>query len=110
MNKVMLIGRLTRDAELKILDSGMVLSFTIAADRDYTNKNGEKVTDFIPVSYWTDNGERLVEYLKKGRLIGVSGCIRVKSYKDQEEKTRYFTDIRADEIKFLDSMKKESVL
>lgn len=110
MNNVILIGRLTKDAEAKDINDGKVLSFTLAVNRNYLNKDNERETDFLPVSYWTDYADKLVNYLKKGRLVCVQGSIRVKSYKNQEEKIMYFTEISAKNIQFLGSDRKENVL
>lgn len=109
MNKVTLIGRLTRDAEIKFVKDKMVISFTLAVDREYIGKDGERATDFIPVSYWTQNAEKLIGYLTKGRLIGVNGSIRVRKYEKEDGNVLYYTEISTGEIQFLDS-RKENVL
>lgn len=111
MNKVTLIGRLTKDAELIDLNDpdrkGM--TFTLAVDKRRKNGEGEKEVDFIPVIYFTKHYESLAKYLLKGRLIAVSGRISVYS-KDQQDGTRkYYTSVVADEIKFLDSKKESAV-
>ncbi len=111
MNKVMLIGRLTKDAELIVLNSSSRngLKFTLAIDRQYKNSNGEKETDFVPVAYFTEHTNKLMEYLTKGRLVSVSGKIRVKSLEDANGKRSYFTNIEADRIDFLDSKKSNAI-
>lgn len=107
MNKVVLIGRLTSDAEIKQFgeNNKSVLKFTIAVDRNYLNANNEREADFIPVAYWTDHAEKLLGFLLKGRLIGVNGSIKVKSYDLGDGKRKYFTEIDCTEIKFLDRLK-----
>ena len=111
MNKVMLIGRLTKDAELIVLNSSSRngLKCTLAIDRQYKNSNGEKETDFVPVAYFTEHTNKLMEYLTKGRLVSVSGKIRVKSLEDANGKRSYFTNIEADRIDFLDSKKSNAI-
>lgn len=111
VNKVMLIGRLTRDAELIVLNnsSRKGLKFTLAIDRQYKSSNGEKETDFIPVAYFTEHADKLMEYLTKGRLVFVSGKIRIKSLEDANGKRSYFTNIEADHINFLDSKKENAI-
>lgn len=113
INKAMLVGRLTKDAELKYFSAGdrdrdrqrSVLHFTLAVQRDYPGADGEKATDFIPISYFNDNAEAVLQYLVKGRLLAVTGRLQVSSYTNSEGAKRYMTQIIADEIQFLDSWK-----
>lgn len=111
MNKVFLIGRLTKDAELLFVGSGdrNALKFTLAVDRDYKNASGEKETDFIPVVYFTSYAHKLIDHLTKGRLISVSGKLKIRSIEGEGGKRRYFTDIEADSIDFLDSKKAQAL-
>lgn len=111
MNKVVLIGRLTKDAEPIILNGSARngLKFTLAVDREYKNANGDKETDFIPVAYFTEHADKLIEYLTKGRLVSVSGKIKIKTLTDANGKKTYFTDIEADHIDFLDSKKNSAI-
>ena len=112
MNKVILIGRLTRDAELKQLggEGKSVLNFTIAVNRDYLNNKNEREADFVPVVYWNKSGEILQTYLTKGRFICVTGRISIKSYESKEGIRKYITQIIADEIQFLDSNKSKEIV
>ncbi|MHC6179364.1 single-stranded DNA-binding protein [Clostridium sp. JNZ X4-2] len=103
MNSVTLIGRLTRDAEIIKMENGVrsVIKFTLAVNKDFLNSSGEREADFISISYWTNRGDKLYPYLKKGRLLGVNGKISSKSYlKDGVKK--FSTIVDADKIQFLE--------
>lgn len=102
LNRVILIGRLTRDPELKYIPSGIpVASFTLAVDRPFSNKDGEKETDFIPIVVWRKQAENCASYLGKGSLVAVEGRIQVRTY-EQEGQRRYMTEVVADNVRFLD--------
>ena len=105
MNNVVLIGRLVRDADLKMLGNGSVLNFTIAVDRGYKDKDGNKQTDFIPIVAF--NKDKIADYMLKGKMVAVSGSLQIDKYKDKEGKDRTTTKVNAREIKFLDSGKAE---
>ncbi|HFL3096417.1 TPA: single-stranded DNA-binding protein [Clostridioides difficile] len=109
MNNTTLIGRLTRDPELKYIPgSGTAVStFTIAVDRDYVKKDGTKETDFIPVEVMGKLAEICANNLNKGRLVGVEGSIRVEHYEKDGEK-RTYTKVHANKIKFLDYKKEDN--
>jgi len=103
LNKVILIGRLTRDPELKSLPSGVsVATFTLAVDRRFTNQQGEREADFIPIVVWRALAETVGKYLTKGRLVAVSGRLQVRSYDTPEGQRRYVTEVVADEVQFLE--------
>lgn len=103
LNKAVIIGRITRDLELKHTQSGVaVTNFTIAVDRNFKNAQGEYDTDFIPVVVWRQQAEHCCKYLGKGRLVAVSGRIQVRNYDDDQGVRRYATEIVADEVQFLD--------
>ena len=103
LNKAIIIGRLTKDPELKHTQSGVaVTNFTVAVDRNFKNAQGEYDTDFIPVVVWRQQAEHCCKYLGKGRLVAVSGRIQVRSYDDDQGVRRYVTEIVADEVQFLD--------
>jgi single-strand DNA-binding protein len=111
MNSVILIGRLTRDAEMKIMEGERgVVKFTLAVDRGFVNANNEREADFISVSYWTKSAEKMQKYLSKGKLIGIKGSIRVRSYQTPEGAKKYSTEIVADEVKFLDKVNKTEAI
>ena len=102
MNKAILIGRLTRDPELRTASNDIsVTSFTIAVDRNFNNQQGEKETDFIPVVAWRKLADTCAKYLAKGRLVAVSGRMQVRSYEGKDGK-RYVTEVVADEVQFLE--------
>lgn len=107
MNKVMLIGRLVRDPELKFTTgSGIaVTTFTLAVDRNYTDQNGQREADFINIVCWRKLAEVVANNVSKGRLIAVAGSIRVSKYTAQDGSNRYKTEVYADEVKFLDRPK-----
>lgn len=103
LNRVILIGRLTRDPELKYTPNGNAVStFTLAVDRNYTNQQGEREADFIPIVAWNKLGETVAHNLVKGRLIAVEGKIRVRSYEAKEGGRRYMTEVVADSVRFLE--------
>lgn len=105
LNKAILIGRLTRDPELRSTSNDIsVTSFTVAVDRNFTNQQGEKETDFIPVVAWRKLAETCAKYLEKGRLVAVSGRMQVRSYEAKDGSKRYVTEVVADEVQFLERM------
>lgn len=103
MNRVVLIGRLTKNPELRFTPgTGLAVStFTIAVDRR-TNKEGKKETDFIPIVVWGKQGENVANYMSKGKLIGISGRIQTRNYEGKDGIKRYVTEIVADEVQFLE--------
>jgi single-strand DNA-binding protein len=105
LNKVILIGRLTADPELKQTPSGVaVTSFTIAVDRQAT-KEGKKETDFINIVAWRKTAEFISKYFNKGSAIIVCGSIQTRSWKDSEGKNRYATEVVASEVSFAEAKK-----
>lgn len=110
MNIITLIGRLTKDPELKYLpESGTPVSnFTLAIDRDYAKKDGTKDTDFIPIEVMGKIADSCANYLEKGRLVAINGSIRVDRYQTQSGENRTFTKVFAKSVQFLESKKKES--
>ena len=104
-NRIILIGRLTRDPELRYTPSGQpVASFTLAVDRPFKNQNGEKETDFIDIVAWRKLAEQVSQYMTKGRLVAVEGRLQIRSYeaKDGSGK-RKVAEVVADGVRFLDS-------
>ena len=104
MNKALLIGRLTRDPELRSTSTGRnVCQFSIAVNRNFTNANGEREADFINCVVWDKQAENLVKYQKRGNQIAVDGRIQTRNYEDKDGKRVYVTEILANSISFLDS-------
>lgn len=102
MNKVILIGNMTRDPELRTTRSGTsVCSFTIAVNRNYTDANGERQADFIGIQTWRGLAESCAQYLSKGRKIAVSGSLQSRTYDDKDGNKRTVLEVVADEVEFL---------
>ncbi|MFD1179516.1 single-stranded DNA-binding protein [Paenibacillus puldeungensis] len=109
LNRVILIGRLTRDPELQYTPSGVaVTKFTLAVDRPFTSQGGEREADFIPVVTWRQLAETCANYLSKGRLTAVEGRINVRNYENNEGKRIYVTEVIADNVRFLESNRTNS--
>jgi single-strand DNA-binding protein len=103
MNRIILIGRLTRDPELRYVPSGQpVASFTLAVDRPFVNANGERGTDFIDIVAWRKLAEQATTHLSKGRLVAVEGRLQIRSYETQDGQKRKVAEVVADGIRFLD--------
>ena len=106
MNRVVLVGRLTRDPELRYTPAGVaVANFTVAVNRPYRNEQGEQEADFINCVVWRKPAENLANYMKKGNLIGIEGRIQTRSYEGKDGKTVYVTEVVAENIQFLESKK-----
>lgn len=104
LNRVILIGRPTRDPELRYTPSGVATTtFNIAVDRPFTSGNEEREADFIPVVTWRQLAETVANYVRKGRLIAIEGRIQVRNYENNEGKRVYVTEVIADNLRFLDS-------
>ena len=104
MNKAILIGRLTKDPELRTTPTGRnVCQFSVAVSRNFTNANGEREADFINCVVWDKQAENLVKHQKKGNQIAVEGRIQTRNYEDKDGKRVYVTEILANNISFLDS-------
>ena len=104
MNKAFLIGRLTRDPELRYSSSNAaIVNFSIAIDRQYTNAQGQRETDFINIVAFQKQAENIKKYVFKGSLVAVDGRIQTGSYDGQDGQRHYTTDIVADNVTFLGS-------
>lgn len=102
MNKVILVGNLSRDPELTTTNGGVsVCRFTIAVQRRFQNSEGERDADFLNVVVWRGQAENCHKFLKKGSKCGVIGRIQTSSYEGQDGNRRFVTEIVADEIEFL---------
>lgn len=103
-NKVILIGNITKDIELKQTPSGVsVVSFTIAVNRKYKNEDGTTSTDFINCVAWRKTAEFAAQWFKKGKSIVVCGALQSRSYADNQGNKRYVTEVVADEVGFAES-------
>jgi single-strand DNA-binding protein len=104
LNNVVIMGRLTRDPELRRTQSGTaVTSFTMAVDRDFKSQSGEKETDFIDVVAWRNTGEFAAKYLANGRMAAVEGRIQVRNWQDKDGNRRKSVEVVADNVYFADS-------
>lgn len=102
LNQVVLIGRLTKDPELRYTPSGVaVAQFTLAVDRPFTNQNGEREADFIPIVVWKAVAENVANYVKKGHQVAVTGRIQVRNYENNEGRRVYVTEVVGQYVQFL---------
>lgn len=103
INRTILVGRLTKDPDLKYTAQGTpVANFTLAVNRTFTNQQGEKETDFINIVVWRKQAENAANYLKKGNLAGVDGRIQTRNYEGQDGKRIYVTEVLAESVQFLE--------
>ena len=110
MNKVILMGRLTRDPEVRYTQTTntLVASFTLAVNRRFVKQGEERQTDFINIVAWNKTGEFVSKYFKKGQQVAVVGRLQTRSYQDNNNQTRYVTEVIAEEVYFADSNKNEN--
>lgn len=109
INRVILVGRLTRDPDLRYTPSGVaVCNFTLAVNRPFTNQQGEREADFINVQAWRKTAENVANFLQKGNLAGVDGRLQTRSYEGQDGKRVYVTEVVADSVQFLEPKGKGS--
>ncbi len=103
INRVVLVGRLTKDPELRYTPSGVAVArFTLAVNRTFSNASGEKETDFIQCQVWRKPAENAANFLKKGSLAGVEGRIQTGSYEGTDGKRVYTTEVVCDSVQFLE--------
>ena len=106
LNKIIIMGRLTRDPELRRTGSGTaVTSFSLAVDRDFKSQSGEKETDFIDIVAWRAAAEFVAKYFTKGRMAVVDGRLQIHDWKDKDGNNRHSAEVVADNIYFGDSRK-----
>jgi single-strand DNA-binding protein len=102
LNRIVLIGRLTKDPELRYTPNGKaVASFTLAVDRQFKNQQGEKEADFINIVVWGVQAEHCANYLSKGKLAAVDGRLQIRSFDGQDGQKRWITEVIADNVRFL---------
>ena len=103
INRVILVGRLTKDPDLRYTPNGVpVATFTLAVNRTFSNQQGERETDFINCVVWRRQAENAANYLKKGNLAGVDGRIQTRNYEGQDGKRVYVTEVLAESVQFLE--------
>lgn len=104
LNNVSLVGRLTKDAELRYTPSNVAIAtFTLAVNRTFKNENGEREADFINCVMWRQQAENLANWAKKGALIGITGRIQTRSYDNQQGQRVYVTEVVAEQFQLLES-------
>lgn len=110
INQVTLVGRLTKDPELKRTAEGTsVTNVTLAVNRHYRNQQGEIDADFVQCTLWKKTAENTTRYCRKGSLIGITGRIQTRFYDNQEGKRVYVTEVYAETVRFLDQKKPEEM-
>jgi single-strand DNA-binding protein len=103
INRVILVGRITKDPEIKSTQSNIpVVSFTLAVNRQFSDQSGEKQADFIQCVVWRKQAENLARFVKKGALLGIEGRIQTRQY-EADNGTRYVTEVVCDSVQFLES-------
>ena len=106
LNSVCLVGRMTRDAELRYTPSNQaVATFSLAVNRNFKSQNGEREADFINCVIWRQNAENLANWAKKGVLIAITGQIRTRNYESQQGQRVYVTEVVADSFQLLEGRK-----
>ena len=110
MNKVILMGRLTRDPEVRYTQTNntLVASFSLAVNRRFANQNGERQADFINIVAWSKTGEFCSKYFKKGQQVGIIGRIQTRNWDDDQGVKHYVTEVVAEEAYFADSKRDSS--
>lgn len=112
MNKIVILGRITKDPELKIVESnGKVFTkVTLAVDRPFKSENGERGTDFIPVIFWGRKAEIICQYMTKGRQLSVGGRLQTRSYDGVDGKRKVSIEVVASDFQFIDKKAAEEIV
>lgn len=106
INRVVLVGRLTKDPELRHTPNGIAVgTFTLAVNRPFSNQSGEREADFINTVVWRKQAENVHKFLKKGSLVGIDGRIQTRNYENSEGRRVYVTEVVADSVQFLETKK-----
>ncbi len=109
LNRVILMGRITHDLELRQTPSGVcTLNFSVAVERNYTDQNGERQTDFITCVAWRQQAEFIGKYFSKGRMIALEGSLRSRTYEDKNGSRHYVTEVYVDSVSFTGEPKQGS--
>lgn len=102
MNKLIIIGNLTRDPELAETASGISYAkFAVAVTRNYSNSDGERETDFFDITVWRERAELCARYLRKGNKVGIVGSIQIRTYEDDNGSKHKIAEVKVDEVEFL---------
>lgn len=108
LNQIVIVGRLTRDPELRSTEGGKkVTNITLAIPRSYKNSEGVYETDFVDCVLWTGIAENTTEYCKKGDILSVKGRVQTRTYENAEKEKRYVTEVVAEKVTFLSSRRGE---
>ena len=108
LNQVVLIGNLARDPELRYTPDGTpVTSFTVAVNRPFINRQGEREADFVPIVVWRKRAETCSEYLMKGSQVAIEGRLQVRNYEDKDGIRKWVTEVVARRVDFLQRLKKQ---
>lgn len=108
INQVTLVGRLTKDPELRLTPEGTsVTNVTLAVNRQYRNQQGEIGADFVQCTLWKKTAENTVQYCRKGSLVGITGKIHTRHYNNQEGRRIYVTEVLAETVRFMDTKRAE---
>jgi len=111
LNRIILIGRLTKDPELRYTPNGRaVAGFTLAVDRPFKNQQGEREADFINIVVWGNQAENCANYLAKGKLAAVDGRLQIRSFEGQDGQRRWVTEVVADTVRFLSPKSSDSAV
>ena len=111
INNVVLVGRMTRDAELRYTPSNVaVATFSLAVNRNFKGANGERETDFINCVIWRQQAENLANWAKKGALVGITGRIQTRNYENQQGQRVYVTEVVADNFQMLETVRHVKVI
>lgn len=103
INRIVLVGRLTRDPEMRYTQSGIAVTrFTLACDRQFAGQDGKREVDFIDCVVWRKQAENVANYLKKGSMTGVDGRLQISSYEAQDGSKRYRAEVLAESVRFLE--------
>lgn len=109
INNVVLVGRMTRDAELRYTPQNQaVATFTLAVNRNFKNQSGEREADFINVVIWRQAAENLANWCKKGSLVGITGNIQTRNYENQQGQRVYVTEVLANNFQLLESRNQQN--
>ncbi|CAI9385763.1 single-stranded DNA-binding protein [Niallia sp. Sow4_A1] len=111
INQVTLVGRLTKDPELRVTQEGTsIVNVTVAVNRNYKNQAGDYDADFVLCTLWNKVAENTAQYCNKGSLVGITGRIHTRNYENQDRKKVYVTEVIAESVRFLDPKKVEHTI